>query len=272
MSRTREVFPTGSTTLLRLQLSRTRDCAHRSRHVGLLLFFFSFGEKGACPKQAERVTLQPLALRTRFDHLKARFVFPGKRSWLAEGYWHMLLEAIWDGVSRDGPVSVLFSWRDYTIELEKPIRRVFFFLRCDGLNLQLQRFLNSVRKPIFWPDNYAFNVWNLKKRICPWLAQVEFYAKKKKKKKGPNLQQIYLSSVRKPFFRIDNQFSDWQLRFSACEEERICQFAWQALNFCQQDRHTGTPAIMGHTSSPSIVGQFSISCQFRLVNALEVRF
>ena len=30
--------------------------------------------------------------------------------------------------------------------------------------------------------------------------------------------------------------------------------------------------IMGHTSSPSIVGQFSISCQFRLVNALEVRF
>ena len=61
----------------------------------------------------------------------------------------MLLEAIWDGVSRDGPVSVLFSWRDYTIELEKLIRRVFFFLRCDGPNLQLQRFLNSVRKPIF---------------------------------------------------------------------------------------------------------------------------
>ena len=30
---------------------RTRDCAHRSRHVWLLLFlFFSFGEKGACPK------------------------------------------------------------------------------------------------------------------------------------------------------------------------------------------------------------------------------
>ena len=40
VSRTREVFPTGSTTLLRLQLSRTRDCAYRSRHVGLLLFFF----------------------------------------------------------------------------------------------------------------------------------------------------------------------------------------------------------------------------------------
>ena len=31
--RTREVFPTGSTTLLRLQLWCTRDCAHRSRHV-----------------------------------------------------------------------------------------------------------------------------------------------------------------------------------------------------------------------------------------------
>ena len=42
VSRTREVFPTGSTTLLRLQLSRTRDCAHRSRHVGLLLFLFFF--------------------------------------------------------------------------------------------------------------------------------------------------------------------------------------------------------------------------------------
>ena len=127
VSRTREVFPTGSTTLLRLQLSRTRDCAHRSRHVGLLLFFFCLERKVPAQSKLKRVTLQPLALRTRFDHLKARFVFPGKRSWLPEGYWHMLLEAIWDGVSRDGPVSVLFSWRDYTIELEKPIRRVFFF-------------------------------------------------------------------------------------------------------------------------------------------------
>ena len=42
VSRTREVFPTGSTTLLRLQLSRTRDCAHRSRHVGFFFFFFFF--------------------------------------------------------------------------------------------------------------------------------------------------------------------------------------------------------------------------------------
>ena len=52
----------------------------------------------------------------------------------------------------------------YMIELEKPIRTGFFFW-CDGPNLQLQRFLNSVRKPsfpffssfFFWPDN-AFNV------------------------------------------------------------------------------------------------------------------
>ena len=94
VSRTREVFPTGSTTLLRLQLSRTRDCAHRSRHVGLLLFFFFLERKVPAQSKLKRVTLQPLALRTRFDHLKARFVFPGKRSWLAEGYWHMLLEAI----------------------------------------------------------------------------------------------------------------------------------------------------------------------------------
>ena len=47
VSRTREVFPTGFTTLLRLQLSRTRDCAHRSRHVGLLLFFFLLERKVA---------------------------------------------------------------------------------------------------------------------------------------------------------------------------------------------------------------------------------
>ena len=45
VSRTRKVFPTGSTTLLRLQLSRTRDCAHRSRHVGLFLFFFLLERK-----------------------------------------------------------------------------------------------------------------------------------------------------------------------------------------------------------------------------------
>ena len=47
---------------------RTRDCAHRSRNVGF--FFFLFGEKGACPKWAERTSLQPLALRARFDHLR----------------------------------------------------------------------------------------------------------------------------------------------------------------------------------------------------------
>ena len=35
----------------------------------------------------------------------------------------MLLEDICDGVWRDGPLSVVFSCRDYTKELEKLIRR-----------------------------------------------------------------------------------------------------------------------------------------------------
>ena len=51
VSRTREVFPTGSTTLLRLQLWRTRDCAHRSRHVGFFfLFSFFFWRERCLPK------------------------------------------------------------------------------------------------------------------------------------------------------------------------------------------------------------------------------
>ena len=50
VSRTREVFPTGSTTLLRLQLWRTRDCAHRSRHVGSFFFFFFFWRERCLPK------------------------------------------------------------------------------------------------------------------------------------------------------------------------------------------------------------------------------
>ena len=53
VSRTREVFPTGSTTLLRLQLSRTRDCAHRSRHVGLLVFLFFFLLERKVPAQSK---------------------------------------------------------------------------------------------------------------------------------------------------------------------------------------------------------------------------
>ena len=57
----------------------------------------------------------------------------------------MLLEAIWDGVSRGWLVSIHFSWRDYTIELEKRIRRGVF-KRCGGPILQLQWFLNSIRK------------------------------------------------------------------------------------------------------------------------------
>ena len=47
VSRTREVFPTGSTTLLRLQLWRTRDCAHRSRHF--FFFFFLFWRERCLP-------------------------------------------------------------------------------------------------------------------------------------------------------------------------------------------------------------------------------
>ena len=106
---------------------------------------------GALPALGVLVALvrEPRARASVMNIKKRALKFPGKRSWLAEGCWHMLQEAIWDGVSRDGPVSVLFSWRDYTIELEKPIRRGVFFKRCDEPNLQLQRFLNSVRKPIF---------------------------------------------------------------------------------------------------------------------------
>ena len=49
VSKTREGFPTSSTTLLRLQLSRTRDCVHRSRHVGFF-FLFSFWRERCLPK------------------------------------------------------------------------------------------------------------------------------------------------------------------------------------------------------------------------------
>ena len=56
----------------------------------------------------------------------------------------------------------------------------------------------------------------LKERICPWLAQVEFYAKR------ASLTTSDIFELRKKtIFPIDNQFSDWQLRFSACEKERI---------------------------------------------------
>ena len=47
-----------------------QELVHTSQ--GMLCFFFFFffsGEKGACPKYAERATLQPLALQTRFHHL-----------------------------------------------------------------------------------------------------------------------------------------------------------------------------------------------------------
>ena len=108
ISRARKVSPTGSTTLLRLQLCLTIDCTHRSRHS-----VFYFLERKLPAQVSWKTTLQPLALRTRFDYLKMRFKVPGKCSWLAEGRWHMLLKAIWDRVWRDGSVLVLFSWRDY---------------------------------------------------------------------------------------------------------------------------------------------------------------
>ena len=48
-SRARENFPTSS-TLLRLQLWRTRDCAHRSRHVLFLFLFLFFWREMHLPK------------------------------------------------------------------------------------------------------------------------------------------------------------------------------------------------------------------------------
>ena len=81
VSITREVFPTGSTTLLRLQLWHTRDCAHRSRYVGV--FCFNFGGKGAWPKWAERVTLQPLALfKPGLTILNTLYVAGNAHGWL----------------------------------------------------------------------------------------------------------------------------------------------------------------------------------------------
>ena len=65
ISRARKVSPTGSTTLLRLQLCLTIDCTHRSRHS-----VFYFLERKLPAQVSWKTTLQPLALRTRFDYLK----------------------------------------------------------------------------------------------------------------------------------------------------------------------------------------------------------
>ena len=92
---------------------------------------------------------------------------------------------------------------------------------------------------------------------------MEFYAIQK------GLTYNFIFKLRKKtIFSTDNQFSDWQLRFSATEEKPILSIYLQLVGieyFGNKDRHTGTLAIMGHTSSPSIVGQFSISCQFKLI-------
>ena len=79
MSRTREVFPTGSTTLLRLQLSRTRDCAHRSRHVGLLLFLFFFFWRERClPKVSWKSNPAAPGLANQVWPFKSALCVPGK--------------------------------------------------------------------------------------------------------------------------------------------------------------------------------------------------
>ena len=79
VSRTREVFPTGSTTLLRLQLWCTRDCAHRSRHVGLLLFLFFFFWRERClPKVSWKSNPAAPGLANQVWPFKSALYVPGK--------------------------------------------------------------------------------------------------------------------------------------------------------------------------------------------------
>ena len=119
-------------------LQRCYGCSFHAQEIvhtghGMLGYccfcIFFFWRERCLPKVSWKSNPAAPGLANQVWPFKARFMFPGKRSWLAEGYWHILLEAIWDGVSRDGLVSVVFSWRDYTIELEKPIRRGFFFFK-----------------------------------------------------------------------------------------------------------------------------------------------
>ena len=79
VSRTREVFPTGSTTLLRLQLWRARDCAHRSRHVGLLLIFvFFFWRERCLPKVSWKSNPAAPGLANHVWPFKSALYVPGK--------------------------------------------------------------------------------------------------------------------------------------------------------------------------------------------------
>ena len=78
VSRTREVFPTGSTTLLRLQLSRTRDCAHRSRHVGFLFCFFFFWRERCLPKVSWKSNPAAPGLANQVWPFKSALCVPGK--------------------------------------------------------------------------------------------------------------------------------------------------------------------------------------------------
>ena len=79
VSRTREVFPTGSTTLLRLQLWRTRDCAHRSWHVGIFFFFlFSFWRERCLPKVRWKSNPAAPGLANQVWPFKRALKVPGK--------------------------------------------------------------------------------------------------------------------------------------------------------------------------------------------------
>ena len=90
------------------------------------LFFFFWRER-CLPKVSWKSNPAAPGLANQVWPFKSALCVPGKTLMVGWGLLAHASEAIWDGVSRDGPVSVLFSWRDYTIELEKPIRRVFFF-------------------------------------------------------------------------------------------------------------------------------------------------
>ena len=113
--------------------------------------FFFFWRERFLPKVSWKSNPAAPGLANQVWPFKSALYVPGKTLMVG---WGLLAHASrghlrWS-VEGWACLAVLFSWRDYTIELEKPIRRgFFFFLRCDGPNLQLQRFLNSVRNPHF---------------------------------------------------------------------------------------------------------------------------
>ena len=76
VSRTRVVFPTGSTTLLRLQLWRTKDCAHRSRQVQF--FFFLLWRDRCLPKVSWKSNPAAPCLANQVWPFKRALHVPGK--------------------------------------------------------------------------------------------------------------------------------------------------------------------------------------------------